>query len=343
MHPRTGQVVGQLDAREVFRKIVHGAWKTGEPGVFFIDRANQYNPVPRAGQLRGDQPVRRAAAARPTTSATSAPSTSGCSSRTRDVDWDALRAAVHLCTHFLDNVIDANKYPLDGDRRPRQADPPHRSRHHGVGRPAGAARHPLQLGRGRGAGPQADAVRGRGVEGRVREAGRGARCRSPNGSARSGVPTRPARATRRATASARCAGLRNCNLTTVAPTGTISIIAGLQLGHRAAVRGGVHAQPGGRADARRERGLRRHRQARRLVLRRADAAHRRERPHPLPRGAGGGAARVRDGARRHPGVAHPHAGRLPGVHRLGDLQDLQLPATRRPRTTSSRSTGWRSS
>src|SRR5215208_4286678 len=45
-HPKTGKVVGQLNAREVWSKIIHGAWKTGEPGVFFIDKANYYNPVP---------------------------------------------------------------------------------------------------------------------------------------------------------------------------------------------------------------------------------------------------------------------------------------------------------
>ena len=49
IHPRTGKVVGQLDAQEVFKQIVHGAWKTGEPGVFYIDRANHYNPVPHLG------------------------------------------------------------------------------------------------------------------------------------------------------------------------------------------------------------------------------------------------------------------------------------------------------
>src|SRR3989441_562303 len=49
IHPRTGKVVGQLDARDVFKQIVHGAWKTGEPGVFYIDRANHYNPVPHLG------------------------------------------------------------------------------------------------------------------------------------------------------------------------------------------------------------------------------------------------------------------------------------------------------
>src|SRR5574341_1410682 len=56
IHPRTQRPVGRLDAREVFSKIVHGAWKTGEPGVFFIDRANQYNPVPHLGSYEATNP-----------------------------------------------------------------------------------------------------------------------------------------------------------------------------------------------------------------------------------------------------------------------------------------------
>src|SRR5687767_11812070 len=46
VNPRTKKVVGQENAREIFDMIVQGAWLTGEPGVFFIDRANEYNPVP---------------------------------------------------------------------------------------------------------------------------------------------------------------------------------------------------------------------------------------------------------------------------------------------------------
>src|SRR5436853_7146 len=56
IHPRTGKVVGQLEAREVFKQIVHGAWKTGEPGVFYIDRANHYNPVPQLGSYEATNP-----------------------------------------------------------------------------------------------------------------------------------------------------------------------------------------------------------------------------------------------------------------------------------------------
>ncbi len=56
MSPRTGEVVGREDAREIFDMIVQGAWNTGEPGVFFIDRANAYNPVPHLGEYEATNP-----------------------------------------------------------------------------------------------------------------------------------------------------------------------------------------------------------------------------------------------------------------------------------------------
>ena len=54
--PRNGEVVGQEDARTIFDMIVDGAWKTGEPGVFFIDRANEFNPVPALGAYEATNP-----------------------------------------------------------------------------------------------------------------------------------------------------------------------------------------------------------------------------------------------------------------------------------------------
>ncbi|MBW8772378.1 MAG: response regulator SirA, partial [Gemmatimonadetes bacterium] len=56
IHPKTGAAVGKLKAREVWSEIIHGAWKTGEPGVFFIDKANYYNPVPHLGSYEATNP-----------------------------------------------------------------------------------------------------------------------------------------------------------------------------------------------------------------------------------------------------------------------------------------------
>ena len=54
--PHDGRVTGQLDARAVWDKMIEGAWRTGEPGVFFIDEANRYNPVPRLGAYEATNP-----------------------------------------------------------------------------------------------------------------------------------------------------------------------------------------------------------------------------------------------------------------------------------------------
>jgi ribonucleoside-diphosphate reductase alpha chain len=235
IHPRTGAVVGQLDAREVFRTIVHGAWKTGEPGVFFIDRANAYNPVPHLGSYEatnpcGEQPllpydvcnlgsINVGGFVRPGRGRGEAEA----------VDWDRLRTAVRVCTHFLDNVIDANRYPLPEIDALAQ-----RIRRVGLGVMGWAdllvrlgipynSEEGIALGRrlmefvdeaAKLASEELAEQRGVFPEWARSIWGPEATCaRGPQGER-----VRPLRK------------LRNCNLTTVAPTGTISIIAGCSSG-----------------------------------------------------------------------------------------------------------------
>ena len=228
IHPRTKKVVGQLDAREVFKKIVHGAWKTGEPGVFFIDRANHYNPVPALGSYEatnpcGEQPL----LAYDVCNLGSI--NVGLFVKDGAVDWDRLRTVVHLCTHFLDNVIDANKYPLseidDLAKRIRriglgimgwadllvQLGVPYNSEEGvALGRKLMAFVDEEskvaseKLAKQRGAFPEWE----RSIWGPDKTCARDAQ----------GQRIRPLRK------------LRNCNLTTVAPTGTISIISGCSSG-----------------------------------------------------------------------------------------------------------------
>src|SRR5437016_7924219 len=109
--PSSGKVTGQLDARMVWDKMIEGAWRTGEPGCFFIDEANRYNPVPHVGQYEatnpcGEQPLL------PYDVCNLGSINVGYYVKDGQMDWNALKRDIHLSTHFLDNIIDVNKYPL---------------------------------------------------------------------------------------------------------------------------------------------------------------------------------------------------------------------------------------
>src|SRR5436305_819477 len=109
--PSTGKASGQLDARTVWDKMIDGAWRTGEPGCFFIDEANRFNPVPHVGQYEatnpcGEQPLL------PYDVCNLGSINVGSYVKDGEMDWEALKRDIHLSTHFLDNIIDANKYPL---------------------------------------------------------------------------------------------------------------------------------------------------------------------------------------------------------------------------------------
>lgn len=133
INPQDGQVVGQRDAREVWEKMVRNAWKNGDPGVVFLDRINasRANPVPKRGPVEstnpcGEQPLYPYDSCNLGSINLHHFTTGPAGAKT--VDWERLKRTVWRCVHLLDNVIEMNQYPI-----PEIAETSHAIRRIGLG------------------------------------------------------------------------------------------------------------------------------------------------------------------------------------------------------------------
>ncbi len=111
INPRNGKVTGSLRAGPVMEAIASNAWRTGDPGMIFLDRINAANPTPRLGPMEttnpcGEQPLLPYESCN-LGSIDLAKLVSG-----GDIDRERLGSIVENSVHFLDNVIDANRFPL---------------------------------------------------------------------------------------------------------------------------------------------------------------------------------------------------------------------------------------
>lgn len=117
IHPRTNEVVRQLDATEVFNTIVNYAWQNGEPGIVFLDRINRDNPTPHIGEIESTNPCGEVPLL-PYEACNLGSINLAVMLKTDDngntvIDWEKLGNTTRLATHFLDNVIEVNNFPLD--------------------------------------------------------------------------------------------------------------------------------------------------------------------------------------------------------------------------------------
>ncbi len=111
VNPRNGVVTETVSARKIFDLIVKMAWKNGEPGIIFLDRVNRDNPTPELGAIEstnpcGEQPLL------PYESCNLGSINVSTMVRGGKIDFEYLRKVVRTAVHFLDNVIDKNSFPL---------------------------------------------------------------------------------------------------------------------------------------------------------------------------------------------------------------------------------------
>jgi len=221
INPRTGRRSGQINAGALFDRMVNAAWRTGDPGLVFLDHINRHNPTPEQGAIEatnpcGEVPLLPFESCILGSINLARMVTEGRAGRAvATVDWDRLRDRVHWGVRFLDDVIDVNRYPLESI-----ADVTRRNRKIGLG-VMGFADMLIRLGIAYDS-PQAVTF--------ARRLMRFIHTESANASAQLARDRGAFPAFRRSIHAKGGRKLRNATVNTIAPTGTISILAGCSSG-----------------------------------------------------------------------------------------------------------------
>lgn len=113
VNPRTNKKTKRISARYIFDLITYQAWKTGDPGLLFLDEINRHNPTPKEGSIEASNPCGEVPLLAYESCNLGSINLSNMSNEDEsDVDWGKLRKTVRTGVHFLDNIIDVNEFPL---------------------------------------------------------------------------------------------------------------------------------------------------------------------------------------------------------------------------------------
>ncbi|MCE2465371.1 MAG: vitamin B12-dependent ribonucleotide reductase [Dehalococcoidia bacterium] len=115
VNPRTGKIEDRLNARDVFKLLVQMAWKTGDPGIVFLDRINRDNPTPNLGVIESTNPCGEQPLLPYESCNLGSVNLAQMVRSTGDniqIDWDKMAKVIAVAVHTLENVIDMNDYPI---------------------------------------------------------------------------------------------------------------------------------------------------------------------------------------------------------------------------------------
>lgn len=111
INPRNRKVVKKVKARDIWNLIITMAWRTGDPGIIFIDEINRHNPTPHIGEIESTNPCGELPLL-PFESCNLGSINLAKIVKNGSIDWEKLEKTVNIGVRFLDNIIDINKYPL---------------------------------------------------------------------------------------------------------------------------------------------------------------------------------------------------------------------------------------